>query len=408
MARSLELTAYRAYARRSEAQELPAYTPPRPKGEVVWIHAAEPHNFPAIQDFASRLRSQRPETGVIISLQENPHQMLPVSRRDGIVIVSLPNEHPDSIAAFLDHWRPECCLWMWGGLRPNLVFETARRGTVMYLVDADREGFDGTRDRWLTDVTLQMLTKFKKIMVRSDEGMQRLTRLGVPKDLLESAQPLLAGGHALPCAETDMHDLSAALGGRPVWYATKAMPDECSAILKAHRIASLMSHRLLLILQPAYPKDADEMCEAAENDGFNVTRWGDDYPDDLTQVLVADDPADMGLFYRVAPVCFLGSSLVASPDACDPFDAATLGSAVLYGPEVNDFLSSYSRLFAAGGARIVNSADALGAAVSRLIAPDRAATMAHAGWDVISEGAELTDKVVELVQEALDDRANPE
>jgi 3-deoxy-D-manno-octulosonic-acid transferase len=133
-------------------------------------------------------------------------------------------------------------------------------------------------------------------------------------------------------------------------------------------------------------------------------RWGDDpYPDETTQVMVADDPGDRGLFFRVAPVSFLGSSLVSGHGGCDPFEAAALGSAVLYGPKVRNFLPSYGRLATAGAARIVNDAGALGNAVSRLIAPDQAATMAHAGWDVISEGAELADRVIEMVQDRLDE-----
>jgi 3-deoxy-D-manno-octulosonic-acid transferase len=31
--------------------------------------------------------------------------------------------------------------------------------------------------------------------------------------------------------------------------------------------------------------------------------------------------------------------------------------------------------------------------------------MAHAGWDVISQGAEVADRIQEAVQEALDQRA---
>ena len=92
----------------------------------------------------------------------------------------------------------------------------------------------------------------------------------------------------------------------------------------------------------------------------------------------------------------------ASAGGCDPLDAAALGSAVLYGPKVRHYMASYSRLAAAGAARIVNDSDALGAAVSTLIAPEHAAAMAHAGWDVISQGAALTDRVLDLVQDALD------
>jgi 3-deoxy-D-manno-octulosonic-acid transferase len=62
----------------------------------------------------------------------------------------------------------------------------------------------------------------------------------------------------------------------------------------------------------------------------------------------------------------------------------------------------YSRLAKAGAARIVKDGDTLGTAVSRLISPDQAAAMAVAGWDVVSQGADLTDRVIDLVHATLD------
>ncbi|MEE4187797.1 MAG: 3-deoxy-D-manno-octulosonic acid transferase, partial [Roseobacter sp.] len=55
-----------------------------------------------------------------------------------------------------------------------------------------------------------------------------------------------------------------------------------------------------------------------------------------------------------------------------------------------------------GAARIIKDGATLSTAVTRLIAPDQAAAMAHAGWDVVSQGAELTDRVTGLVQAVLD------
>ena len=175
--------------------------------------------------------------------------------------------------------------------------------------------------------------------------------------------------------------------------------------ISAHRKAMRLSHRLLLILHPATPQDAGAAAALAAERDFSVLNWGNDgFPDESTQVLIADDTRDLGLFFRIAPVSFLGSSVIAGEGGCDPFDAAALGSAVLYGPKVRHFMPSYTRLAAAGAARIVNDADALGTAVSRLIAPDQAAAMAHAGWDVISKGAAVTDKITDLIQDILDTR----
>ncbi len=173
--------------------------------------------------------------------------------------------------------------------------------------------------------------------------------------------------------------------------------------MTAHRQALRLSHRLLLILHPADPALTGKFIDRMADLDFRVIRWGEaGFPDTSTQVMIADDPSEIGLFYRLAPVSFLGSSLVSDRGGCDPFEAAALGSAVLYGPKVRRFLPFYTRLAAEGAARIVNDATALGTAVSRLIAPDQTAVMAHAGWDVISRGAALTDKVIDLVQDALD------
>jgi len=404
-ARSLGLTAYRALVRRGGAESAPAYAP-RPQGELVWMHAAEAGNVLAVLDLAKRLMAMRDRVTVLVTLPEGAaaHDIPTTEARD-LFVIQAPSEHPENVERFLDHWRPSFCLWTWGALRPNLVLETSARGCPMMMIDADSAGFDGRRDRWLPDVTRQLLATFELALTRSPVALRRLVQLGLPRTKGEATSPLLAGGQALRCADSDLADMSACLVGRPVWYATQILPEEIPVILTAHRQALRLSHRLLLILHTHDYATADIAYERARARGFTTMRWGDDpYPDETTQVMVADDPGDRGLFFRVAPVSFLGSSLVSGHGGCDPFEASALGSAVLYGPKVRNYLPSYGRLATAGAARIVNDAGALGNAVSRLIAPDQAATMAHAGWDVISEGAELADRVIELMQDRLDEQ----
>ena len=360
----------------------------------------------AVQDLAHRLVSARPGLNALITYPEGvAPPPLPQRGENRIFQTPVPSEHPQSVQIHLDHWRPDACIWTWGGLRPNLIVEMAASGCPLFLIDADGRGFDGRRHRWLPDLTRHVLSQFTEVLCRSAAGRRRLTGLGLPNDAIDITPPLLAGGQPLPCLDSDLADLSAAIGGRPVWFATEVSSKEVPTVLAAHAKALRHSHRLLLIIQPAALSQTSYIIATAQQRHMNTINWGDgDYPDDVTQVMVADDPADTGLFYRIAPVSFLGSSLVSGDLGGDPLDAASLGSAVLYGPKVRHFLPSYSRLAAAGAARIVNDADALGNAVSRLIAPDQAAAMAHAGWDVISQGATLTDRVIDMIQEALDTR----
>ncbi|XDA98567.1 glycosyltransferase N-terminal domain-containing protein [Sulfitobacter sp. LCG007] len=404
MARYLGLAAYRAWSQRGDPS---AYlcAQPRPSGELVWIHAADPSNLSAINDLALRLAVARYGLNVLVTL---PKDAAPADSGDlaasRILMADTPkSDHPAAVRGFVEHWAPTVGLWSWGRLRPNLIQCALDSGCEMALIDADADGFDGRRDRWIPEVTRQILARFKAIMVRSGGARARLENLGVPPARIERLAPLQAGGRALPCNARDEAELSAALYGRQVWLATGVQPGEVATVLAAHRAAMRLSHRLLLILLLAEPDTDGKIAERIRADGMHLERWCETRePGELTQVLLADDEQDLGLFYRVAPVAFLGSSLSPDYSGRDPFEAAALGSAVLYGPNIRRYLQLYTRLANAGAARIVNDAHALGIAVSRLMAADQAASMAHAGWDVISQGAAVTDRVIDHVQATLD------
>lgn len=404
MAGSLGLAAYRALARRGDAR-LSDLSLPRPEGELLWIHCAEPDGFLAVQDLALRQIASHPEISVLITLPATPRENGPEGgdAPERIIIAEICDDHPDSVAAWVNHWSPDCGIWTWGNLRPNLLLNLFEQSCPVFLINADQAGFDSRRERWLPDVARTILPLFSAIMARTPAAARRLTQLGLSREDVEVTSALQAGGHALSCNETDLADLSAHCVGRSIWFANGVQLEELHTVLAAHRQALRLSHRLLLVLRPAGSLNPIEACEQAKRLDFRVLNWDDgNYPDEATQVLITEDPRDVGLFYRVAPVSFLGGSLVAGHSGVDPLDAAALGSAILYGPRVGRNLQSYSRLATAGAARIINDSAALGMAISRLVAPDQAAAMAHAGWEVISEGAALTDRITDLIQDTLD------
>ena len=95
--------------------------------------------------------------------------------------------------------------------------------------------------------------------------------------------------------------------------------------------------------------------------------------------------------------------MVAQGPALDPYCAASHGCAILYGPRVADYSDRYLKLAEAGAARQIRDSDTLAAAVGQISAPDVAAQMAFAAWQVTSDGAELTDAVIDRVLSHLDE-----
>lgn len=403
---SLSLQAYRALARRAPptAQDL---STPRPEGDLVWCHLGSTVDVAAVLDLADRVTLLRPDTSVLLTLPPDMAAHWEArSAPKGVLLGVAPDEHPKSVAAFLNHWQPDMALWVWGNLRPNLVDETARRAIPLHLVSADTAGFDGRRDRWVPELARHLIRSFQTATARNAASAQRLARLGLGMEHITVQPRLRASGRILPCDSSDLDELTSQLAGRPVWLAAQTAPEEWRKVLSAHQTTLRGAHRLLLVIEPAAEDQLGPLLKLLEQSEMNFAVWGNgEWPDEATQVLIADLPDELGLWYRIATVSFLGSSLSPGPGGTDPLPAAALGTAILYGPHVRHHLPRYTRLANAGAARIVNDAGSLAAAVGHLIAPDNAASMAHAGWDVTSEGAEVIDALAERVQDTLDQLA---
>lgn len=396
---SLGLSAYVTLsARRAAPRFHPVHD--RPAGDVVWIHAAEPGNNRAVNDLAHRLTYMQPECFVVLTAAEGSFG----DRGSPDVCQEIdPPDHPSYTDAFIAHWAPDVVVWTWGDLKPNLVLSAANSGACMILADAAREGFDGRRDRWLPEVPRALLEQFHHISARDEAAHRRLVQMGGDVLRVEMAPALHPFGRMLPAAESDLTEMAEALGGRPTWLAARTATPECTQVLAAHRYAVQSSHRLLLVLHLLDDETVETAITTAKKMGLRAADWRDGtLPDENTQVLVAHDDDDLGLWMRVATVTFIGGSMHAGTEVADPFSAAAHGTAIVYGPNVGLHVDAFTHLMNAGAARIVNDTNSLGRAVTQMIAPDHAAQMAMAGWDVVTRGADSLDRIIARIQAHLD------
>ena len=400
MARSLSLAAYMALARRG-SREAPTFDSPRPEGELIWAHAPTLEKAAALMQLFTLLEAQRP--GVHLLLTTPPGLPRPDHVKGNMHWQVIPEDTVPDLTRFFDHWRPDLGLWSSGDLRPAAIEMAARRDLVMFLLDAEADALEDVRFRWLPDMSRSVLHRFSRIVAVDQAAAQRLGRIGISRANLQVSGAMQEGGAALPCEEATREDLAKCLGNRPVWLAAMAQFDELGMISQAHKAALRLSHRQLLILVPDDETQGSEMAEKLRGWGWQGARWSEGQaPEEDTQVLLADTRGEMGLWYRLAPVTFMGSSLVPGFGGRDPYEPAALGSAILYGPNVGRYLNAYSRFVSAGAARIVKDADSLASALNTLSAADQVAAMAHAGWEVSSLGAEVTDEVIEMIQDTLD------
>ncbi|NEX46392.1 3-deoxy-D-manno-octulosonic acid transferase [Pseudotabrizicola algicola] len=394
MVHSLGLTLYNLRPRR--APSIATVWAERPTGRLVWMHAPSVETARGLLELASRLIDEE-NVSVLMTCAD----ALPA--RQGILRAQPPEDRPAEARAFLDHWQPDLALFSDGELRPAVLHAAEERGLRPIIVDGRAPYVLKDRNGWYPGLMRSALQGFSHVLTMDEVAARAFRKNGAALSAVSVVGRMEEDSAALPCLEAERAALAKLLATRPVWLAAGLPEAEESAVIAAHRAAQSLAHRLLLIIAPEDPGRAPALAKRlADEEGWIVAERAEDQePDPEVEVFVADGMAELGLWYRLAPITFMGGSLAGQGCLRNPMEPAALGSAILYGPRPGVFGSTFGRLGAARAARAVGSAGDLGEALSDLLSPDRAARLAQSAWIVASDGAEVTERVMAVVRRAL-------
>lgn len=388
MVRSLALGLHLLLAHRRAAPALPPPRPARGAGRLVWIHVARGHNAKAVVDL---LRDREPGLRLLVTSEDSAPAPEDADDTD-----LLPADRIADVRAFLDHWKPDAGLILGRALPATLICEAHDRQVPLLMADLSLAAADLAF--WRKGMTGSLLARFGRILARDSETVQALNALGRQALAVELGGRIDEAAEPLECVEAEREDFSRMLRGRPVWFAAACPPEEEEIVIAAHLHAMQYAHRLLLILAPADAARAPGLARMLGERGLIVAeRSQDGEPQPDVQVLVTDGPTELGLWYRLAPMTYMAGSMSGSAPQRDPLEAAVLGSAIVIGPKCGPHSDQIARLTEARAVRAVSGASDLAGAVEDLIAPDRAAALAHNAWNVTTGGAEAAERVTEAL-----------
>ena len=374
---------------------------PRPEGEVLWLHATTQERYLALCDIGHRLKSMRPDLMVLATWEASMGKMPPVAGCD-LAHGALPADQSNTARRFLSHWRPDVCIWAGGDLRRGLLRQMREMRIAALLVDIREDELPERRMRWLPDQRHRMFSSFDQILTPSQNLRSQLIRNGFAADRVRRTGTLSLSALPPGCSTDELNEMQKELGGRQVWLAAQARLEEVPFLLESHKGALRLLHRLLLILTIDSEDSRNRAHTLVAASGLQYADWdAGEVPDEFTQVLIAG-PEDLGLWYRLAPVTTIANSLFAHLKGQSPLDALALGSVVLYGPGIGSYRGIYEQITQVGAATKVSNSKELADHIIQLSAPDKAAEMALAGWSEVTKGADMTDRIIEKVQDILD------
>jgi 3-deoxy-D-manno-octulosonic-acid transferase len=328
----------------------------RPQGPLVWVHGASVGEILAVIPLVDRIRARGfsvlVTSGTVTSAEVAERRMPP-----GVIHQFVPLDAPRFVTRFLDHWRPNLALLAESDLWPNLIMESTARGIPLILVNGRLSQRSYSRWCKAPRTMAAMLERFDLCLVQSAHDAERYSELGAPRVILTGNLKL-----DVPAPPADAVKLAAirnAVDDRPIVVAASTHPGEEAAVVDAHRRLRGSFPGLLTIVVPRHPQRGPGIIDIATGFGLPaVMRSRGHLPDDGTDIYVADTMGELGLIYRLAPIVFMGGSLVRHGGQ-NPIEAAKLGAAILHGPHVWNFADIYAALDEARGAEQVADAGRL-------------------------------------------------
>lgn len=374
------------HLRRHRSRARPPITVPQGAGPLLLLRVC-PDGESAARHVTRRLLAAMPQ--------------LRIARLGG---EGLPDPGLDMTAAtaLIEDTAPAAILMLGADLPAGLIAAGAARGVPMILAEARLPAVDAT---WRPRAAMRraLLAPLRHVLVSDAASYAVALRMGLAPQAVVLSGPVTEIHEPLPHAEAEREAMAHLLNGRLVWLAAGIPPAEEAAVLDAHRAALRHSHRALLILVPSRADRAAALAAEIEASGLIVVRRDlDEDPTDEVQVLIADGPTEMGLWYRLAPVSYMGGTLSGETDAMrHPFEPAALGSAIVHGPETGPYATEWRQLDGAHAARQVRDAADLETAMAELSQPDLTAALAGNAWTVSTGGAGVAMQIAQPVLAAL-------
>lgn len=306
---------------------------PRPNSPLLWINAVSVGESIAALTIIQTILKKYPDVHFLLTTTTLSSAKVIENRLPKNTIHQYcPVDTPQAVNQFLEHWQPDLAIWIESELWPNLIHQTQEKGIRTILLNGRMSKKSFSNWQKLKGMISPLLSRLDLCAVQSDEqavffkvlGAKSLHTMGNVKLMMT---PLTVDSKGYDA-------LKKKIGNRPIWLAASTHPGEEEAILKAHQTLKKEHPDLLTIIVPRHIERAPYLQAMGLKEGLSTTlRTEKEASLDKVDIYIGDTLGEMGIYYALAPVAFVGATFV-EKGGHNPIEAAQLGAFVIHGPHI--------------------------------------------------------------------------
>ena len=286
-------------------EKLGFYKIKRPKGKLIWFHAASIGEFNAILPVIKAIAEEFPYlnilvTTVTLTAANIAKNNLPINA----IHQFMPLDCINIAQRFIAHWQPNLVIWTESELWPNII-TLCKSQAELLLINARLSQRSSQRWNLVPSLAKTILTKFSLITAQSLETKLLLEGLGAEKVIYAGNLKFIAANFSFEAQE--VNKLKLQMKNRVVLMAASTHPGEEAMFAKLHHKLRLNHPNLLTIIAPRHPSRINEVLEQLQ--GLSVvTRSSREEITKDTDIFLADTIGEFGLFFRLTEIVCIGGS----------------------------------------------------------------------------------------------------
>ena len=316
---------------------------PRPEGKLFWFHGASVGESLSMLPLINKLLETYPEAHVMVTTGTLTSAELMGKRLPERAFHQyIPIDNPFFTTRFVKHWRPDAVLWFESDFWPAMLNSIKRKNIPLILVNGRISNKSFKRWQQFDFICKELLSCFSFCLGQSDEDAYRLRVLGAKEAICLGN--IKYAGLPLPVDEAKKSELEKQINGRTVWLACSTHDDEEYKISRFHNELKKDFPDLLLIIVPRHPHRGIEIQKRLQEElKLNVSLRSKEEPiTPKTDIYVADTIGELGIWYNLCPLLFVGGSLI--PHGGQNFmEPSRYRCAVIVGPHMHNFTDAMNR-----------------------------------------------------------------
>lgn len=320
----------------------------------------------AMENLIKKTRENFPQTNIIIMTGTKTGQEIARKKLGQIAnfITYFPFDFPFCINNMLNKLKPDAIFIMETELWPNFAYITNKKKIPFYIINARISDRTYKSYKKLSFIFGQILKKYTAIYPQSKQDSEKLISIGANPDTTE-----IMGNLKFDIKKPDVSSLN--FNKKPqhkILLAGSTHTGEDKIILETFYKLKNEIPNLKLLIAPRHMdgKHCINKCGyRSKNDNF-----------DNNDVILLDTLGELGKFYSVCDVAFIGGSFPISQGdnfggkgvgGHNPLEATIFNKPVVSGPSIHNFKDIYAILTSSNAGKVVKTSDELTKALKNLL-----------------------------------------